>query len=97
MQYIISNNGTQWILDFGPDSIVFNVKDLDENIAISFMELPLAVLSLLQSQRQAFCRQLLASGFPKLPTNKDLLKREKKYSPVLEHKFPTQGDTSYPI
>ena len=62
MQYIVSNNGTQWTLDFGPDSVVFSVKGLDENITISSLELPLAVWSLLQSQRQEFFGNCLPRG-----------------------------------
>ena len=42
MQFTVSNNGTQWILDFGPDSVVLSVKDLDENLTISFLGIPLA-------------------------------------------------------
>ena len=38
----VSNNGTQWILDFDPDSVVLSVKDLDENLTISSLELRLA-------------------------------------------------------
>ena len=34
MQYTVSNNGPQWILDFGPDSVVLSVKDPDEKIII---------------------------------------------------------------
>ena len=52
MQFTISNNGTQWILDFGPDSVVLSVKDLDENLTISSLEIPLAAWSLLLSHRQ---------------------------------------------
>ena len=54
MQFTVSNNGTQWILDFGPDSVVLSVKDLDENLTISSLEIPLAAWSLLLSQRQEF-------------------------------------------
>ena len=54
MQFTVSNNGTQWILDFGPDSVVLSVKDLDENLTISSLEIPLAAWSLLPSQRQEF-------------------------------------------
>ena len=54
MQFTVSNNRTQWILDFGPDSVVLNVKDLDENLTISSLEIPLAAWSLLLSQRQEF-------------------------------------------
>ena len=54
VQFTVSNNGTQWILDFGPDSVVLSVKDLDENFTISSLESPLAAWSLLLSQRQQF-------------------------------------------
>ena len=52
MQFTISNNGTQWILDFGPDSVVLSVKDRDENLTISSLGIPLAASSLVLSQRQ---------------------------------------------
>ena len=44
MQFTVCNNGTQWILDFGPVSVVLSVKDLDENLTISSLEIPLAAL-----------------------------------------------------
>ena len=52
IQFTVSNKGTQWILDFGPDSLVLTVKDLDENLTISSLEVSLAARSLLLSQRQ---------------------------------------------
>ena len=54
MQFTVSNKGTQWILDFGPHSVVLSVKDLDENLTTSSLEIPLAAWSLLLSQRQEF-------------------------------------------
>ena len=54
MQLTVANNGTQWNLDFGPDSIVLSVEDLDENLKISSLEIPLAAWSLLLSHRQEF-------------------------------------------
>ena len=63
MQLTVSNNGTQWILDFGRDSVVLSVKDLDENLIISSLEIPLAALSLLLSQRQDF----LDNHSPRVP------------------------------
>ena len=60
MQFTLSNNGTQWILDFGPDSVVLSVKDLDENLKISSLEIPLAGWFLLLSQRQEFLNNHLA-------------------------------------
>ena len=52
MQFTVTNNGTQWMLDFGPDSVVLSVKDLDENLTISSLKIPLAAWSFLLSQRQ---------------------------------------------
>ena len=54
MQFTVSNNGTQWILDFGPDSVALSVKDLDENLTISSLEISLAAWFFLLSQRQKF-------------------------------------------
>ena len=54
MQFTVSNNGTEWTLDFGPDLVVLSVKDLDENLTISSLEIPLAAWSLLLSQRHEF-------------------------------------------
>ena len=54
MQFVVSNNGTQWILDFGPDSVVSSVKDLNENLTISSPEIPVAAWSLLLPQRQDY-------------------------------------------
>ena len=63
MQITVSNNGTQLILDFGPDSVVLSVKDLDENITISSLEIPLAAWFLLLSQRQ----EILDNHLPRVP------------------------------
>ena len=63
MQFTVSNNGTQWILDFGPDSVVLSVKDLDENITISSLVIPLAAWSLLLFQRQ----ECLDNHLPRVP------------------------------
>ena len=65
MQFTVFNNGTQWILDFGPDSVVLSVRDLVENLTISSLEIPLATWSLLLSQRQEF----LDKHLPRVPIN----------------------------
>ena len=54
MIFSVSNSGTQWTLDFGPDSVVLSVKDLDYNLTISSLEVLLTAWSLLLSQRQEF-------------------------------------------
>ena len=63
MQFTVSNNGTQWILDFRPDSVFLGVKDLDENITMISLERPLAAWSLLLSQKQEF----LDNHLPRVP------------------------------
>ena len=63
MQYTVSKNGTQWFLDFGPDSVVLSVKDLDEKNTISSPENPLAACSLLLSKTQEF----LDNHLPRVP------------------------------
>ena len=63
MQFTVYNNGTLWISDFGPDSVVLSVKDLVENPTISSLEIPLAAWSLLLSQRQEF----LDNHLPRVP------------------------------
>ena len=63
MQFTVFNNGTQWTFDFGPDSVVLFVKDLDENLTISTLEILLAAWSLLLSQKQDF----LDNHLPRVP------------------------------
>ena len=60
MIFSVSNDGIQWTLDFGPDSVSIAVNDLDQNIAISSQEIPLAAWQLLLSQRQDFLNIHLA-------------------------------------
>ena len=59
----VSNDGIQWTLDFGTDSVTIAVNDLDRNITISSQEIPLAAWQLLMSQRQDFLNNHLA-GVP---------------------------------
>ena len=60
MIFSVSNDGIQWILDFGPDSVNIAVNDLDQNITISSQEILLAAWQLLLSQRQDFLNNHLA-------------------------------------
>ena len=54
MIFSVSNDGIQWTLDFGPDSVTIAVIDLDHNLTISSQEIPLAAWQLLLSQKQDF-------------------------------------------
>ena len=56
----VSNNGIQWTLDFGPESVTIAVNVLDQNITISSEETPLAAWQLLLFQRQDFWDNHLA-------------------------------------
>ena len=60
MIFSVSNDGIQWTLEFGPDSVTIAVNDLDQNITISSQEKPLAAWQLLLSQRQDFLNNHLA-------------------------------------
>ena len=60
MIFSVSNDGIQWTLDFGPDSVTIAVNDLDQNLTISSQEIPLAACQLLLSHRQDFLNDHLA-------------------------------------
>ena len=60
MIFSVSNDGIQWTLDFGPDSVTIAVNDLDQNITISSKEIPLAAWQLLLSQKQDLLNNHLA-------------------------------------
>ena len=60
MIFSVSNDGIQWTLDFGPDSVTIAVNDLEQKITISSQEIPLAAWQLLLSQRQDFLNNRLA-------------------------------------
>ena len=90
-QFTVSNNGTEWILDFGPDSEVLSVKDLDENLTISSREIPLAAWSLLLSQRQEFLKNHL-SRVPITPNQQGTFEmREEVLSSVGTQDTDTRG------
>ena len=59
----VFNNGFQWNLVFGTDSVTIAVNDLDQNLTISSHEIPLAARQLLLSQRQEF----LDNHLPRVP------------------------------
>ena len=91
MQITVSNNGTQWTLDFRPDSVVLSVKDLDENLTISSLKIPLAACSFLVSQRQEF----LNSHLPRVPITPNqpgtFEMRGTVHSSVAAHDTDTRG------
>ena len=68
MIFSVSNDGIEWSLDFGPDSVTPSVKDLVQEMTISSQEFPLAAWSFLLSQRQQFLDNHLA-GVPVTPSH----------------------------
>ena len=91
MQSTVSNDGTQWVLDFGFDSVVLSIKDLDENLTISSLEIPLAAWSLLLSQRQKFLDNHLPQ-VPIIPNQKETFEiREEVLSSVGAQDTDTRG------
>ena len=63
MIFSVSNDGIQWTLDFGPDSVTIAVNDLDQILTTSSQEIGLAAWQLLLSQRQVF----LDNHLPRVP------------------------------
>ena len=54
MIFSVPNDGTEWSLKFGIDSVTRTVKDLVQEMTISSQEFPLAAWNLLLSQKQQF-------------------------------------------
>ena len=63
MIFSVSNDGIQWTLDFGLDSVTIPVNYLDQNITISSQEMPLAAWQLLLAQRQKLFEQSSSASF----------------------------------
>ena len=59
MIFSVFNNGIQWTLNFGRDSVTIAVNNVNQNITISSQEIPLAAWQLLLSPRQEFLDNLL--------------------------------------
>ena len=54
MVFSVSNDGIEWSLDVGPDSVTLTVKYLFQEMTICSREIPLAACSFLSSQLQDF-------------------------------------------
>ena len=77
MIFSVSNDGIQWTLDFGPDSVTIAMNDLDRNITISSQEITLAAWQLLLSQRQDFLNNHL-SRVPITPNQEGTIEMRKE-------------------
>ena len=63
MIFSVSNDGIHRTLDFGLDSVITAVNDLDQNLTISPQEISLPAWQLLLSQREDF----LDNHLPRVP------------------------------
>ena len=90
MIFSVSDDGIQWTLDFGPDSVTITVNGLDQNITISSQEIPLAAWQLLLTQRQNF----LDNHLPRVPITQNQEGRLEMRDEVLSSVGAQNLDTS---
>ena len=90
MIFLVSNDGIQWTLDFGPDSVTFALNDLDQNITISSQEIPRAAWHMLMSQRQDF----LDNHLPRVPITQNQMGTMEMREEVLSSVGAQDLDTS---
>ena len=57
---VVSKNGIEWSLDFGPDSVTLTIKDLVQEKIVSSKEVPVEASSLFLSQKQDILNNHLA-------------------------------------
>ena len=91
MIFSVSNDGIQWTLDFGPESVTFAVNDPDQNITISSQEIPLAAWQLLLSQKQQILDNHLAQVPKTLNQQGTFETREEVLSSVGAQDFDTSS------
>ena len=60
MTFSVFNDGIEWSLHFGRDSVTLSVKDLVQELTISCEEIPLTAGSFLSSQKQELLNNHLA-------------------------------------
>ena len=86
----VSNNGIQWTLDFGPESVTIAVNDPNQNITISSQEIHRAAWHLLLPQRQDFLDNHLA----RVPVTPNQQRTHEKRDAVLSSVGAQDLDTS---
>ena len=90
MVFSVSNDGIEWCLEFGPDSVARTVKDLVQEMTKSSQEISLAARSLLLSQRQEFLNNHLA----RFPVSPNQQKKHEMRDEVLSSVGGQDMDTS---
>lgn len=62
MIFSISNGQRNWSLEFGPDSVLLEVRSVPNESVENSIEIPLSVWNLLESQRLRFMEEALTGG-----------------------------------
>ena len=88
--FSVSNDGIQWTLDFGPDSVTIAVIDLVQNTTVRSQEIPLAAWQLLLSQRQ----DLFDKHLPRVPITQNQKETMEMRDEVLSSVGAQDLDTS---
>ena len=91
MIFSVSNDGIEWSLDFGPDSVTLTVKDLVHDLTKSSQEIRLPAWTLLLSQRQDFLKKHLARVANTPYQQQTMEMRDEVFSSVGAHDKETSG------
>ena len=91
MIFSVSNDGIERSLDFEPDSVTLNVRDLVQEMTITSQEIPLAAWSLLLTERQDFLNNHLA----RVPVTPNQRETYEKRDEVLSSVGPQNMDTGW--
>ena len=62
MIFSVSNEQKSWSLEFGPDSVLLEVRTLPNESVENSIEIPLSVWNLLESRRLRFMEEALIGG-----------------------------------
>ena len=62
MIFSVSNEQKNWSLEFGPDSVLLEVRTLPNESVENSIEIPLSVWNLLESRRLRFMEEALIGG-----------------------------------
>jgi len=62
MIFSASSAELNWSLEFGPESVLLELRNISTETVVKFIELPLSVWNLLESQRLRFMEEALTGA-----------------------------------